>query len=109
MENEATIGETAETKKAFWIRTLTTWQKSGLSGSEFQRLNNLSKNAFVYWKKKLIPRTETEQRLVPVRVQMSGASYGIRLHVGELYTVDLMHRFDSQSLRQLLVVLQEMV
>jgi hypothetical protein len=58
MDIEVTATETVDQKEAFWSWALEAWKDSGLSGSELQRQNNLTQNAFVYWKRKLIPRRE---------------------------------------------------
>ena len=46
--------EINEAKETYWQRMLQVRKDSGLKACEFQRQNNLSKHAFVYWKLKLI-------------------------------------------------------
>ena len=112
MDIEVTAAEAVEQKQAFWRRTLEAWKDIGLSGSEFQRQNNLTKNAFVYWKRRLMPRSEKPQTLVPVSIRKtSGLPAGantscIRLHVG-LYTLEVSTGFDAQTLREVLAVVQD--
>ena len=113
MDVEVTIAEAIDQKQAIWRRTLEAWKDSGLSGSEFQRQNNLSKNAFVYWKRKLMPRSEKTQTLVPVSMSrpprcpsLSSTSF-IRLHVEGVYTVEVTSGFDAQTLREVLSVVQD--
>lgn len=113
MDIEVTSAEAVEQKEAFWRRTLEAWKASGLSGSEFQRQNDLTKNAFVYWKRKLVPGREKAQTLVPVSIRPPrrcpsdpGASF-IRLRVGGVYTVDVTSGFDAQTLREVLAVVQD--
>jgi hypothetical protein len=110
---EVTAGEAVDQKEAFWRRTLEVWKDSGLSGSEFQRRNNLSKNAFVYWKRKLMPRSEKSQTLVPVSMRrpprcppVASTSF-IRLRLAGVYTVEVRAGFDAQTLREVLVVVQD--
>lgn len=113
MDNEVTAAEAVDQKEAFWRRTLGAWKDSGLSGSEFQRQNNLTKNAFVYWKRKLIPRREEGQTLVPVstrrplRCPIGASTSFIRLRVRDVYTVEVRAGFDAQTLREVLAVVQE--
>ena len=111
------IGDTAaaavDQKEAFWRRTLEAWKESGLSGCEFQRQNNLSKNTFVYWKRKLMPQSEKVQTFVPVSMRRGPrcpsmfGTYFIRLRVGELYTVEVTTGFDAQTLREVLAVVKD--
>jgi hypothetical protein len=113
MDIEVTTAEAVDQKEAFWRRTLEAWKDSGLSGSAFQRQNNLSKNAFGYWKRKLMARSEEAQTFMPVSIRRSprcpgapGASY-IRLRVGGVYTVEVTSGFDAKTLREVLAVVQD--
>ena len=113
MDIEVTAAEAVDQKQAFWGRTLEAWKDSGLSGTEFQRRNNLTKNAFVYWKRKLMPRSEKAHTLVPVsvckplRLPTAASTSSIRLHVGGLYTVEVSTGFDAQTLREVLAVVRD--
>jgi hypothetical protein len=102
-----------EQKEAFWRRTLEAWKLSGLSGCEFQRQNNLTKNAFVYWKRKLMPRSEKARPFIPVslrgaarQTRISQTSF-IRLRVGDAFTVEVATGFDAQMLREVLTVARD--
>jgi hypothetical protein len=113
MDIEVTAAEAVDQKQSFWARTLEAWRNSGLSGTEFQRQNNLTKNAFVYWKRKLMPRSEKAQTLVPVSIRKpsrlpTGVSTScIRLHFGGLYTVEVSTGFDARTLREVLAVVRD--
>jgi hypothetical protein len=111
MDGEITAPEENESKETSWRRTLQEWKDSGLKACEFQRRNNLNKHAFIYWKLKLIGRTEKRPTLVAVKMPTAarGAASpsGIRLRVGEQFTVELAEGFDVQTLREVLAVLQE--
>ena len=110
---EVMAAEAIDQKEGFWRRTLEAWKDSGLSGSAFQRQNNLSKNAFGYWKRKLMPRSEKAHALVPISIRKpsrlpTGASTScIRLHLGGLYTVEVSTGFDAQTLREVLAVVRD--
>jgi hypothetical protein len=108
MDSEITEHGIQESKEAYWQRTLQQWKESGLKACEFQRRNNLSKHAFVYWKLKLMGRSEKRQVLVPVRLHTAARrdSCGIRLRVGELYTVEVSPGFDERTLRAVLAVVR---
>ena len=113
MDIEVTAAEAVDQKEVFWRRTLEAWKHSGLSGSEFQRQHNLTKNAFVYWKRKLMPRSEKRQTFVPVsmrrppRCPTEASSSYIRLRVGSVYTVEVTAGFNAQTLREVLAVMQD--
>jgi hypothetical protein len=107
MDGEVNAHEVNEAKETYWQRTLQVWKDSGLTASEFQRQKNLSKHAFVYWKLKLIGRSEKRQTLVPVRVRPAVHPCCIRLRVGELFTMEVTADFDERTLRQVLAILRE--
>jgi hypothetical protein len=110
MDGEITAPRENEAREVYWRRVLQQWKESGLRACEFQRQNNLNKQAFIYWKLKLIG-TDARITLVPVRIGSTarGMAFagGIRLRVGELFTVEVMPGFDTQTLRQLLGVVRE--
>jgi len=111
MSIEITTPAEEETQETYWRRILQQWEASGLKGREFQRRNNLSQHAFVYWKLKLIGRTEKGPKLVPVTVgskalQSVGAE-GIRIRVGELFTIELAERFDATALQLVLTAVRD--
>jgi hypothetical protein len=109
MDEEITSNEVQESKETYWQRTLQEWKESGLKACEFQLQNNLSKHAFVYWKLKLMGRSEKRQALVPVRLRTAarGDSCCIRLRVGEFYAVEVSAGFDEQTLRAVLAIVRE--
>ncbi|HVP18563.1 MAG TPA: hypothetical protein VMU36_06160 [Spirochaetia bacterium] len=111
MDSEVTVHEANESKEARWKQILQQWKDSGLRACEFQRRNNLNKHAFIYWKLKLIGRTEKRQCLVPVKLRSvalrAGAPCSMRLRIGERYSVELTEGFDAGTLREVLRVVQE--
>lgn len=111
MDGEIAVPELNESKEASWRRTLQEWKDSGLKACDFQRRNNLNKHAFIYWKLKLIGRTEKRPTLVPIKMPTAARGAAspspIRLRVGERFTVELTDGFDAQTLREVLAVLQE--
>jgi len=112
MSTEISTAEVEESKESYWQRVLRQWQASGLKGREFQRRNNLSQHAFVYWKLKLMGRTEKGPMLVPVKLPAVGQramrpSRGIQIRAGELFTVELSEGFDPMMLREVLAAVRE--
>jgi hypothetical protein len=51
--NDEKLLATGETKSEFWLRHLALWKESGLNIREYCELEELSKNAFGYWRRKL--------------------------------------------------------
>jgi len=111
MSIEITTPAAEEAQETYWRRILQQWQASGLKGREFQRRNNLSQHAFIYWKLKLIGRTEKGAKLVPVKVGSKAPQTvradGIRIRVGELFTIELAESFDATALQEVLTAVRE--
>lgn len=112
MSTEITTAESEESQEPYWRRVLQQWQASGLTGREFQRRNNLSQAAFIYWKLKLIGRTAKKPTLVPVKVRTTTAQHparaaAIRIHVRDLFTVELSEGFEATRLREVLAAVRE--
>jgi len=103
---------TAEQKEPFWRRELATWQSSGLSQAEYQRTHGLTKNAFTYWKLKLLGSNRAKATLVAVPRKVvragaqSGGTGGIRLRVAGGYVVEVAAGFEAEALERLLTVLE---
>ena len=112
MSIEITTPAAEETQETYWRRILQQWEASGLKGREFQRRNNLSQHAFIYWKLKLIGRTEKGPKLVPVKLRSVDqpamrSAHGIRIRVGELFTIELAESFDATALHQVLTAVRD--
>ena len=96
----------------FWRRELAAWRSSGLSQAAFQRKRGLSKNAFTYWKRKVLGTGRTRATFVAVPRKMmraaavSGASSAIRLRVAGGYVVELATEFETTTLERLLAMLE---
>ena len=110
--NDEIIGpDSNESREAYWRRVLQGWEASGLKGREYQRRHNLSQHAFVYWKLKLMGRTERKPTLVPVKLRSDGQqamrAQEIRIRAGELFTVELSEGFDPMALRAVLAAVRE--
>ena len=48
---------------AFWQKTLSDWQESGVSGAAFCKQQSLSYHRFVYWRRKLNGSTNIKKAL----------------------------------------------
>jgi transposase len=112
MNESSRARATAEEKEPFWRRELNAWQSSGLSQAEYQRTHGLTKNAFTYWKLKLLGsrRTTATFVAVPRKVVRAGAQPGgvggIRLRVAGGYVVEVAAEFETEALERLLTVLE---
>ena len=111
--NESSRGRAAvEEKEPFWRRELNAWQSSGLSQAEYQRTHGLTKNAFTYWKLKLLGSNGAAATFVavPRRALRAGAQLGgmggIRLRVAGGYVVEVTAEFEAEALEKLLTVLE---
>ena len=111
--NESSTGRaTSEEKEPFWRRELTSWQSSGLSQAEYQRTHGLTKNAFTYWKRKLLGSSRATATFVavPRKVVRAGAQPGgiggIRLRGAGGYVVEVAAEFEAETLERLLTVLE---
>jgi transposase len=112
MNDASKPGEMAEGKEQFWRRELESWRQSGLRQAEYQRKHGLTKNAFTYWKLKLLGSSRNEATLVavPRRVVRAakelGSGGGIRLRLTGGYVVELGQDFPTRTLDRLLTVLE---
>ena len=109
---EGSEGNRSGSGASFWGETLEDWRRSGLKQSDYQRQHGLTKNAFTYWKLKLLGSARSEARLVAVprvAVGQGGAGSnagGISIRVGGRYVVEVGKGFERSALSQVLEVLE---
>ena len=87
-----------------WKETLSSWEQSGLSQSEFCRQRGLNKNSFGYW----LRRARKEGILGGGFVKIGGAENApaIELRLSNGAELRVPSGFDPSSLKALLEVLQ---
>ena len=56
-----------ESKEVFWFQHIELWTDSGLSITDYCELEDLSKNAFGYWRRKLTSPKPPANRFVEIR------------------------------------------
>jgi transposase len=104
MDENGVVRRETEAKASFWRRTLEDWMASGLSGREYQRQHELSRNAFTYWKLKLFPAKRRRARMVEVSVPvaqpkgLSGTARGLLIHMGDTLTLEVPSGFNPREL-----------
>jgi transposase len=112
MNKPSTGREKAEAREPFWRRELENWRSSGLSQAGYQRKHGLTKNAFTYWKRKLLRSSRARATFVAVprgvvrAGAVPGGSAGIRLRVTGGYVVEVGPEFAIETLERLLAVLE---
>lgn len=97
-------------KHDFWEEHIRAWKGSGLSQAGYCRKKNISLKCFVYWKRKLIG-VELSTSLVEVpRLKTAHVFSELRplcLRIGNKYSIEIERGFDSETLDQLLRVVED--
>ena len=68
--NEKSLNE--ENKKGYWSRHIATWKASGLNIREYCEIEDLSKSAFGYWRRKLTAPLPPTGGFVELKLNASG-------------------------------------
>ena len=111
---EQDINVSSVTREKYWQEQMTAWKASGLKQMQYCREHQISKNAFVYWKLKLLGKDASPATLVPVSAhQLRHMRHGdgwapIRLAVGERYHIEIRPGFNAQTLQEILGVLERL-
>ena len=102
-------------KRQYWDKQIQLWQESGLTQKEFCRKHNLRGNQLTYWKKRFI---KAEIKPVTfVELQVAGRlrpgdcfahRSAIRINIGPEHQVEVDPGFDSEILKQVILVLGRM-
>jgi hypothetical protein len=97
-------------KEQQWRRWILQWQKSGLSVRAFCTLHELSQPSFYAWRREIHQRDAAAVTFVPVRVVPEDEPdptnrFEVVLPSGR--TLRVAPGFDAATLRQLLLVLEE--
>ena len=97
-----------------WKERIDGWRKSGLTQTEYCRVNDLNWHQFVYWKKRF-KKDEPVVSFVPVnvgstaRLQREDGEAAIRVLVGSRFKVEIAHGFDGRLLGQVLLTLDKLL
>jgi hypothetical protein len=87
--------------KEQWAEKITAWRESGLSIAAWCRQNDEGYHRFLYWRKRLEPKTQSSGRFV----ELSIASATMAVECNGV-TVHIERGFDRDLLRQVLAVLK---
>jgi hypothetical protein len=98
-------------KNRLWQERVGDWKRGGLTQTEYCRRNQLDPRKFLYWKKKILPKTGTSTLVeLPAQiVKQSSApqrSPQLILIVDERFKVQVSPGFDADTLSRLLGVLE---
>jgi len=115
MANQERTAE-LEVLRRYWKEQIESWQKSGLSQTEFCRRHGLKYHRFLYWRKRFIrPAAPRPSGIVelPFAIGTGGLVpeplKPVRLAVGlRNYRIEVERDFDPIALRQLIHVLDQM-
>lgn len=99
--------EAALEKKEFWQDHVKAWGESNLSQSEYCRKNNLGRDAFFYWKRKLSKGT-SDVRLVPIalKVNVQPNQKPLVVVIDRRYRIEVSGDFEPGTLRKLVRTLE---
>ena len=84
-----------------WAEKLTAWRESGMSIAAWCRQNDEGYHRFLYWRRRLQPKTPPSGRFVELSIESSTLAVecnGVTLHIER--------GFDRELLRQVLSVLK---
>ena len=84
-----------------WAEKITAWRESGLSIAAWCRQNDEGYHRFLYWRKRLEPKTQASGRFVELSIETSSLAVecnGVTLHIER--------GFDRDLLRQVLAVVK---
>lgn len=104
-------GRTSSSK--IWQAHISAWRRSGLSRKEYCRQQQLSYDAFVYWKGKLDNKVADSISLVPVAIQgivapgnqLQGEP-GLKIDLGNRCKIEVYDGFAPTTLAQVISVLR---
>jgi len=89
-----------------WKHHLTIWSASGLSQTEYCRQNDLSRDRFNYWKRKLKPKNLPVEFVQITSESMSIHLNGLKLNIGPGLQIEIPDGFSQATLKQVLATLK---
>jgi len=103
--------EQLEQKRTYWKQHIDSWQKTGLSQTEYCRQHNLKHHQLVYWKKRFV-KTEAAVSFVPLKLEdlhdipARSDCAALCLVINNHLKIEIRAGFDAQLLRQLIFALR---
>jgi hypothetical protein len=97
-----------EEKRNRWKKHVKDWRNSGMTQAAYCRRHNLSAKSFYYWRKKY--SDFSPPTLVPVKfaIHPKRLSNSLSLNIGSRYKIEIHRGFDSETLQQVLSVLNQL-
>ena len=97
-------------RQQFWQEHLKKWSESGLTQTEYCRINNLKATRFTYWKTKFNNLKVTRKTDLPVEfIQISDqpmVTGYLKLNVGANFQIEIPDGFSRSTFEQVLTILR---
>jgi len=87
-------------KGKYWQQHITDWKKSGLTQATYFLQNEIKQNTLCYWRKKLSPRANKPNKLIPITVHSAAP---VRILLGTQVAIEL----PVESIADLLLILKD--
>jgi hypothetical protein len=112
MPSELRVRSAGTTREGFWREHVQRQRSSGLTMSAYCRSQNLSRDTFIYWHRKLkklvSAASGTEFALVPVQRDNAKEHAVLGLIVGERFRIEVNGDFSAPVLTKLVLTLERM-
>jgi len=95
-----------ESKQEYWARHLAAWKGSGLNIREYCELEDLTKNAFGYWRRKLTAPKPPPEGFVELKLDASGAGGLIHIRLRRGIELGVVPGTDTKYLAELIKTLE---
>jgi len=109
-ENQPTTPAVQTVPKAqYWRQVFETWKNSGERQTAFCRTRNISRNAFMYWKKLLLPPAPSSSPSfvrVPLNRRSAACESSIAIVLDSRYRIEVKGALDAQALRQVVEIME---
>jgi len=98
----------SETRQEFWSRHIAVWKESGLNIREYCELEDLSKNAFGYWRRKLTAPEPPAGGFVELKLSSSGNDGLIHIRLRRGIELGVVPGTDTKYLCELVNTLENL-
>ncbi len=97
-------------RQQFWREHFKKWSESGLTQTEYCRINNLKATRFTYWKTKFNNLKVTRKTNLPIEfIQISDQTMVtgfLKLNVGADFQIEIPDDFSRSTFEQVLTILR---
>ena len=91
-------------REQFWQEHLKKWSESGLTQSEYCRINNFKTSRFTYWKIKF-NRTNLPVEFIQISNRAMTTGF-LKLNVGSEFQIEIPDGFSISTFEQVLTILK---